>query len=189
MVNMRSLQVEGSAYRYYLLALEDRFCYPALDAATAVLRCSRSDLSKSHPFMLAIRLTRTGKAHNPHYRLVVQEKRSKLTGKAIAYVGHYHPATKGKELIIDADAVRKYMAAGAQPSDTVANLLVREGILPESSRVKRPVKVVAVEETPAPAETPAEVVAEAPEEEVATEEAPEATTSEETPTEETTENA
>lgn len=138
--------------------------------------------------MLSIRLTRTGKAHTPHYRIIVQEKRSKLGGKAVDYIGHYHPADKDKLLVIDKDKARKWLAAGAQPSDTVTNLLVKQGVLDKSRTVHHfytPTKkeaapaaeaAPAVEETPA--EEPAVEVDATPEEEVAetaeetTEEAP-----------------
>lgn len=85
--------------------------------------------------MLAIRLTRTGKRHSPHYRIVVQEKRSKLDGKTIDIVGHYHPAQNGKALVMDKEKTEKWLKQGAQPSDTVTNLLVKEGLLPKESKV------------------------------------------------------
>lgn len=85
--------------------------------------------------MLAIRLTRTGKKHEPHYRIVVQEKRSKLDGKAIDYIGHYHPAQAGKLLVIDKEKAKEWLAKGAQCSDTVTNLFVKEGILDASKKV------------------------------------------------------
>lgn len=119
--------------------------------------------------MLAIRLTRTGKAHEPHYRIVVQEKRSKLTGKAVDQIGHYHPATT-KELVIDAEKAKLWLSRGAQASDTVTNLLVKAGVLSDDKKVHNfftPVKPEAVEEAPAVEETTTE---EAPVEEVATEE-------------------
>ncbi len=78
--------------------------------------------------MLAIRLTRTGKIHEPHYRIVVQEKRSKLNGKAVDIIGHYHPAQAQKLLVINKEKAEHWLKQGAQPSDTVTNLLVREGI-------------------------------------------------------------
>ena len=84
--------------------------------------------------MLAIRLTRTGKIHAPHYRIVVQEKRSKLNGKTVDVIGHYHPAQAKKEVVIDAEKAKKWLGLGAQPSDTVNNLLVKEGILPEDKK-------------------------------------------------------
>lgn len=132
--------------------------------------------------MLSIRLTRTGKAHDPHYRIVVQEKRSKLNGKAIDTIGHYHPAHSAKLLVIDKEKAIMWMSRGAQASDTVTNLFVKDGILDQSKKVHNfftPVKkdepvvetpkvevkeeVVAAEEV----EVPAEVVAETPIEEVA----------------------
>ena len=85
--------------------------------------------------MLSIRLTRTGKVHAPHYRIVVQEKRSKLNGKTIDTIGHYHPAQTGKLLVIDKEKATKWLAVGAQPSDTVTNLMVKDGILDPSKKV------------------------------------------------------
>ena len=118
--------------------------------------------------MLAIRLTRTGKIHAPHYRIVVQEKRSKLDGKAVDIIGHYHPADKVKVLVIDKEKANLWLSRGAQPSDTVTNLLVKEGILDKSRMVRNFY-------TPKPKE---EVVAEAPKVEEPAEE-PEAEATEE----------
>ena len=85
--------------------------------------------------MLAIRLTRIGKIHAPHYRIVVQEKRSKLNGKVVDTIGHYHPVQTGKLLVIDKEKAEKWLKLGAQPSDTVTNLMVKEGILDASKKV------------------------------------------------------
>lgn len=87
--------------------------------------------------MLVIRLSRTGKKHSPHYRIVVQEKRSKLNGKAIDQVGHYHPADKIKSVVLDTEKITKWLEAGAQPSDTVTNILVKENILKAEHKVTR----------------------------------------------------
>lgn len=139
--------------------------------------------------MLAIRLTRTGKIHAPHYRIVVQEKRSKLNGKVVDSIGHYHPAQPGKLLVIDKEKAEKWLKLGAQPSDTVTNLLVKDGVLDASRKVhsfftptKKEEKVEKVKEE-AVAEA---VVVEEPKEEVAAEEvAPvDEVTVEETPAEE-----
>ena len=105
--------------------------------------------------MLAIRLTRTGKIHAPHYRIVVQEKRSKLNGKSVDVIGHYHPASPDKLLVIDKEKATKWLGLGAQPSDTVTNLLVKDGILDKSHMVhhfftptKKEVPVAAEENAP-----------------------------------------
>jgi small subunit ribosomal protein S16 len=124
--------------------------------------------------MLSIRLMRTGKAHTPHYRIVVQEKRSKLTGKSVDQIGHYHPADKTKLVVIDKDKARKWLASGAQPSDTVTNLFVKEGLLDASKKVQHfytaaPKEVVAETAPEAPA---TEEAAPAATEEVVAEEAP-----------------
>jgi small subunit ribosomal protein S16 len=108
--------------------------------------------------MLSIRLTRTGKVHDPHYRVVVQEKRSKLNGKVVDTIGHYHPTTATKELVIDAEKAKSWMAKGAQPSTTVTNLMVKAGVLDPSRKIQRIYTIKAVEEEVAApaAEAPSE---------------------------------
>jgi len=130
--------------------------------------------------MLSIRLMRTGKVHDPHYRIVVQEKRSKLNGKAVDTVGHYHPAQADKKLVVDAEKTQSWLSKGAQPSDTVTNLLVKAGVLDASRKIK-------TFYTPKPKEDKAEkapVVEETATEEVATEAVAEVATTEETVAEE-----
>lgn len=140
--------------------------------------------------MLSIRLTRTGKKHDPHYRIVVQEKRSKLNGSSVDIIGHYHPAETAKTLVINKEKAVEWMKKGAQPSDTVTNLFVREGILKNDQKVhnfftptKKEVAPVAEKATPEETttkETPTEEpeVSSAPEpveETVVEDTAPEAT--------------
>ncbi|MBI2590218.1 30S ribosomal protein S16 [Candidatus Berkelbacteria bacterium] len=76
--------------------------------------------------MLRIRLRRTGKKHQPHYRLVIAEHTAPIKGKFIAVVGHYNP--RSKELVLKQDEILKWLDTGAQPSNTVAKLLVRDGM-------------------------------------------------------------
>lgn len=123
--------------------------------------------------MLSIRLTRTGKVHEPHYRIVVQEKRSKLNGKAIDILGHYHPTHQEKTLVIDKEKAESWLKQGAQPSDTVTNLMVKAGILDASRKVHSfftPTKKEVIPEAPK-AEVTEEVIVEeaAPAEAVALE--------------------
>lgn len=70
--------------------------------------------------MLKIKLTRTGKTHEPHYRIVVVEDKSKLSGKYVANIGHYNPISK--ELVLDKAKFEDWKKKGAQPTLTVANL-------------------------------------------------------------------
>ena len=94
--------------------------------------------------MLSIRLTRTGKTHSPHYRIIVQEKRSKLGGKSVDIIGHYHPVQADKLLMIDKEKANLWLSRGAQASDTVTNLFVKEGIFTSERKIARPVKAAAV---------------------------------------------
>ena len=77
--------------------------------------------------MLAIRMQRNGRAHYPTYRIVVQEsQRHPLSGRVVAEVGNYNPATKA--LTLDKAAVEKYLKNGAQPSSRVAFILKKNGV-------------------------------------------------------------
>ena len=77
--------------------------------------------------MLAIRMQRNGRAHLPMYRIVVQEsQRHPLSGRVVAEVGNYNPATK--KLVLDKPTVEKYLSNGAQPSSRVAFILKKNGI-------------------------------------------------------------
>ena len=77
--------------------------------------------------MLAIRMQRNGRSHYPTYRIVVQEsQRHPLSGRVVAEVGNYNPATKA--LTLDKEAVEKYLKNGAQPSSRVAFILSKNGV-------------------------------------------------------------
>ncbi len=73
--------------------------------------------------MLAIKLKRIGKKHQPSFRLVIAEKRSKATGRYIEDIGWFNP--KSKEFKINNERIDYWIKSGAQPTDTVHNLLVR----------------------------------------------------------------
>lgn len=77
--------------------------------------------------MLAIKLSRIGKKHSPHYRIIVLEKSKDPWGDYKENLGSYNPRTK--ELTIKADRVKHWVEQGAQPTDSVHNILVSEGII------------------------------------------------------------
>lgn len=109
--------------------------------------------------MLAIKLQRIGKKHQPSYRLVVAEARSKMAAPPVEDLGSYNPSTKATTF--KKDRVTHWVKMGAQPTVTVHNLLVGQGILTSSKiKVKMP-KAVAK----APEEPKAEAVVKAPVEE------------------------
>lgn len=75
--------------------------------------------------MLKIKLVRVGQKNQPHYRVVIQKARTKRDGKYTALLGHYAPTQKPKLLKIDLDAYQQWIAKGAQPTQTVKNLVKR----------------------------------------------------------------
>jgi len=93
--------------------------------------------------MLAIRMQRKGRSHYPTYRIVVQEsQRHPLSGRVVAEVGNYNPATKA--LTLDKEAVEKYLSNGAQPSSRVAFILKKNGIkLPKWYKERAPKQAAA----------------------------------------------
>ena len=76
-----------------------------------------------------IRLTRMGDKKSPFYRVVVADSRSPRDGKNIDIIGTYNPKTQPAEIKIDAEKATKWIANGAQPTDTVRSLLVGAGVL------------------------------------------------------------
>ncbi|AGY81550.1 MULTISPECIES: 30S ribosomal protein S16 [Carnobacterium] len=76
-----------------------------------------------------IRLKRMGSKRNPFYRIVVADSRSPRDGRFIETVGTYNPVVDPAEVKVDEEAVLKWLANGAQPSDTIRNILSKEGIM------------------------------------------------------------
>jgi small subunit ribosomal protein S16 len=75
-----------------------------------------------------IRLTRMGKKKEPHYRVVVADQRSPRDGKFIEIIGKYHPLEDPSVIDIDEDRALAWLLKGAQPSESVTNLLRKVGI-------------------------------------------------------------
>ncbi|HEX5708037.1 MAG TPA: 30S ribosomal protein S16 [Pyrinomonadaceae bacterium] len=73
--------------------------------------------------MLAIRLMRMGAKKSPSYRVVVKEKLSKRDGAYIENVGFYNPTRQPAEVRLDIERVNYWLERGAQPTDTVRQLI------------------------------------------------------------------
>ncbi len=135
--------------------------------------------------MLMIRFQRIGRTNDPAFRIVVVEKeRAAKTGNIVELLGTYNP--RSKELTLNEERVKEWIAKGAQPTGSIHNLLITKGViqgkkvnvLPKKTPQKKegeagaaaaPVATEVVAEAP----TEAEVVAEAIPAEVPTaEEAP-----------------
>ena len=78
--------------------------------------------------MLKIRLFRVGKKNQPSFKIVVTDKRKPpRAGRFVEQVGFYNPLTKEKKLV--SERIKYWLSVGAQPSDTVYNLLIKEKIV------------------------------------------------------------
>tara|TARA_B100000378_G_scaffold262236_1_gene244145 strand:+ start:435 stop:866 length:432 start_codon:yes stop_codon:yes gene_type:complete len=134
--------------------------------------------------MLKIRLQRVGRKHDPSYRIVATNSRTgPKSNKHAAILGHYDAIRKTKSF--DEEAIKSWIDKGAQFSDTVYNMLVKEGVIKGQTRNALPKKTPIVSEQPEE-ETPAQGVDTAVEEK--TEEATDAP-AEETAAETTGEEA
>ncbi|WP_025730051.1 30S ribosomal protein S16 [Atopobacter phocae] len=76
-----------------------------------------------------IRLKRMGSKKKPFYRIVVADSRSPRDGRIIEKVGTYNPLTDPETIEIQEDLVLQWLGNGAQPSDTVRNILSRQGVM------------------------------------------------------------
>lgn len=79
--------------------------------------------------MVKIRLKRLGAKKNPFYRIVVADSRVARDGKTIQEIGYYDPTQEPSLIKVDAEAAKKWIANGAQPTDTVRSILKKSGVL------------------------------------------------------------
>ena len=100
--------------------------------------------------MLAIKLQRIGKKHQPYFRIVVAEKRTKLIAPPVEDLGSYNPFTKAVN--VEKERAQYWIKSGAKPTPTAWNLLVKAGAV---GGPKVPIKIKKPEKTEAAAETPA----------------------------------
>ncbi|HZT57866.1 MAG TPA: 30S ribosomal protein S16 [Pyrinomonadaceae bacterium] len=84
--------------------------------------------------MLAIRLMRMGAKKSPSYRVVVKEKLSKRDGAYVENVGFYNPTREPAEIRLKMDRVNYWIGRGAQPTDTVRQLIRRQAKSAEAAQ-------------------------------------------------------
>ena len=90
--------------------------------------------------MVKIRLRRGGAKKKPQYRVVVADSRAPRDGAFIEVIGHFNPLTDPETVVINEDKARHWLEHGAQPTDTVARLLAKAGIIEESEARKENIK-------------------------------------------------
>jgi small subunit ribosomal protein S16 len=79
--------------------------------------------------MLKIRLKRIGKRGQAHYRIVVCEASKPRDGKTVEEIGYYNPHSKPSTFDVDKERAEYWLSNGAQPTDTIAQYFVKEGLL------------------------------------------------------------
>ena len=72
---------------------------------------------------VAIRLNRQGSKDRPYYKIVVVDSRARRDGRYIEQVGSYDPMKEGVNYTINLEKVDKWLANGAQPSETVNSMI------------------------------------------------------------------
>ena len=79
--------------------------------------------------MLKIRLRRMGAKKAPFYRVVVADSRYPRDGRFIEEIGTYNPLMDPPAINIDADAAKKWLEKGAQPTETAKSILKKSGVI------------------------------------------------------------
>ena len=101
-----------------------------------------------------LRLKRMGSKKRPFYRIVAADSRSPRDGRFIETVGTYHPIYENNNITLDEEKILKWLKNGALPTDTVKNILTKNGVWAKfkqvpSKKVKQaPVKTAEHEEKP-----------------------------------------
>ena len=76
-----------------------------------------------------LRLKRMGSKGKPFYRIVAADSRFPRDGRFIETIGTYNPTTNPASVSVDEELAMKWLKNGAQPSDTVSNLLSKQGVM------------------------------------------------------------
>lgn len=81
--------------------------------------------------MVRIRMQRLGRTHRPFYRINAIDQRTRRNGRVLEALGHYDPMVKDedKQVVLKIEEIKAWLAKGAQPSDTVRDMLGRADIL------------------------------------------------------------
>ena len=97
-----------------------------------------------------VRLTRVGSKKNPIWRVVVSDQRSPRDGRFIETIGHYNPQTEPSTIVIDEERFQHWVSRGAQPTNTVKQLVMAQSKGASSVAVAEPEPESAPEPEPEP---------------------------------------
>jgi small subunit ribosomal protein S16 len=101
--------------------------------------------SNQHKMLVRIRLQRFGRTHCPFYRMVAANSKAPRDGKFLEVIGTYNPIANSdgvKEIRLKQDRIQYWISVGAQPSDRVAWILGKFGVLPMAPKKYNPQKMI-----------------------------------------------
>ena len=84
-----------------------------------------------------LRLKRMGAKQKPFYRIIAADSRSPRDGRFIETVGTYDPVKKENNITVNEEKALKWLNNGAQPTDTVKNILTKQGIWSKYKNTKK----------------------------------------------------
>ncbi len=106
-------------------------------------------------------MQRLGRTHRPFYRITAIDQRTRRNGRCIEQLGWYNPLEKdsAKQLHLEEERIKYWLSVGAQPSDTVKDLLIKRNYIAdttawEAKRTTDRNRVAAAKAATAEAETP-----------------------------------
>jgi small subunit ribosomal protein S16 len=118
---------------------------PHVVKTAAHLNRNRSEITVA----VRIRLLRMGKIRNPQYRIVIADSRTKRDGKAIEFIGIYHPKEEPSLIEVKSDRVQHWLSVGAQPSEAVIAILSKTGDWQKYKGLPAPTEPLKVKAAPA----------------------------------------
>lgn len=87
--------------------------------------------------MVKLRLQRYGSKKSPFYRIIATESGNPRDGRFIEIIGTYNPLLNPAEVKIDEEKAINWLKVGAQPTDTVKNILAKQGIIAKFHELKK----------------------------------------------------
>jgi small subunit ribosomal protein S16 len=85
--------------------------------------------NREYERVVKLRLKRMGAKKRPSYRIIATESRSPRDGRFIEAIGFYDPLTNPATINLKEDRCKYWLSVGAQPTDTVRSLFVRQGLI------------------------------------------------------------
>ena len=87
--------------------------------------------------MVKLRLKRMGAKKAPFYRIVAADSRDRRDGREIEVIGTYDPKTNPATIVINEEKALKWLSNGAVPTDTVRDILAKDGIMKKFADSKK----------------------------------------------------